>query len=75
MRALLTLEMRLVCYAQALGLSGNQIGDVGMSALADACAKGSMASLQNLYLFGNPISQESKDTLKSALPATTNVSF
>ena len=34
-----------MCYAQRLNLSGNQIGDVGVTALAGACASGSLAQL------------------------------
>ena len=67
MRAFLTLEMRLVCYAQALGLSQNQIGDVGMSALADAFAKGSMASLESLNLRENKIGDLGMSSLSEAL--------
>ena len=35
-----------MCYAQRLNLIGNQIGDVGVTALADACASGSLAQLK-----------------------------
>ena len=34
-----------MCYAQRLYLNGNQIGDAGVTALAGACASGSLAQL------------------------------
>ena len=40
---------------QELRLDGNKISDVGLSALADACAKGALASLQTLMLNHNSI--------------------
>ena len=35
-----------MCHTQELYLSGNQIGDAGVTALANACAGGAMAQLQ-----------------------------
>ena len=46
-----------------LRLHYNQIGDVGMQALAGAVSKGALASLQTLDLSGNQIG----DTSLSAL--------
>ena len=50
MRTLLTPEMRLVCRVQHLDLFGNQFGDPGLASLADACAKGSLASLKEIVV-------------------------
>ena len=44
---------RWLC-SQGLGLGGNQIGDDGMRALADAVAGGAAPSLEMIYLRGNP---------------------
>ena len=38
-----------MCYAQILSLTDNQIGDAGVTALADVCARGAMASLKQIY--------------------------
>ena len=49
MRTLLTHTHRLMCDAstvQTLHLYGNKIGDAGVTALANACASGSLAQLQ-----------------------------
>ena len=35
-----------MCHTQELYLGGNQIGDAGVTALANACAGGAMAQLQ-----------------------------
>ena len=40
---------------QMLWLSGNQIGDAGMSAFAGAIASGSLANLEQMSLFENQI--------------------
>ena len=39
----------------------NQIGDAGVTALADACASGSLAKLTGVFLGGNPGSSEPVD--------------
>ena len=39
-----------VCCAQELNLYGNQIGDAGVTALAEAAAGGAMASLKELVM-------------------------
>ena len=50
-----------------LGLGGNQIGDAGVTALAEVAGK--LPQLERLYLSRNPnISQQAKDALKAALP-------
>ena len=43
---------------QILGLSSNQISDAGVTALANACASGSMASLESLYMDDGPLGTE-----------------
>ena len=35
-----------MCYAQGLDLDSNKIGDAGVTALANACASGSLAQLK-----------------------------
>ena len=52
---------------QILELGGNEIGDKGLEAFATACASGSLAHLGNLYLGGNSISNQTKDTMKTAM--------
>ena len=52
---------------QALNLESNKIGDAGVTALADACASGSLAQLRNLYLGGNSISDKAKGTMRTAM--------
>ena len=49
-----------------LDLDQNEIGDPGVSALADACAKGAMASLKDLYV---PSPHEENARLKAACQA------
>ena len=39
---------------QWLGLSGNQIGDAGMTELSRAIASGSLPALQYAFMSGNP---------------------
>ena len=52
---------------ERLGLDGNQIGDAGVAALAEAADK--LPQLKYLDLEGNPnISQQAEDALKAALP-------
>ena len=43
---------------QTLNLYENQIGDAGVTALANACASGSMASLETLYMDDGPLGSE-----------------
>ena len=54
-----------MCYAQRLNLNGNQIGDASVTALAGACASGSLAQLSDLYLSGNSISDKAKGTMRT----------
>ena len=46
---------------QTLALERNQIGDAGVTALANACASGSLAKLKYVLLGGNPGSSEPMD--------------
>ena len=50
------------CHAQQLNLYDNQIGDAGVTALANACATGAMA-LTVLHLGGNNITDDGLATL------------
>ena len=50
-----------------LGLAGNQIGDVGMQAFADAIGSGSMGNLKVLYLNNNQISDAGMTAFSSAV--------
>ena len=43
-----------------LSLFGNKIGDLGMSSLSEALAKGALANLKLLGLSGNPASDEAQ---------------
>ena len=43
-----------VGFIWVLILYENQIGDPGLASLADACANGALAKIENIYLFGNP---------------------
>jgi hypothetical protein len=53
--ALLTHTFCWMWHTQVLGLSGNQIGDAGLSALAEAVGKGALAQLTHLFLERNQI--------------------
>ena len=39
-----------MCRTQELNLSDNQIGDAGVTALAQACAGGALPALTELYM-------------------------
>ena len=52
---------------QVLWLDNNQIGDVGVMALANACASGSLAQLRGLFLSGNSISDKAKGTMRTTM--------
>ena len=47
-----------------LELAFNQIGDVGVSALASVCASGALADLKKLYFDRDKISEAVKATVK-----------
>ena len=61
--------MRHTCHAQNLRLNSNKIGDAGVTALANACAGGAMASLKELYIHGNSFGGEAKAQLTAACKA------
>ena len=64
MRNLLTHTRCPTCdtpTVQFLGLERNQIGDAGVTALANACASGSLAKLTHVFLGGNPGSSDPVD--------------
>ena len=52
---------------QTLILDRNQIGDVGVSALARAAEAGSLASLMEIYLMGATASAETRDAMEAAM--------
>ena len=54
---------------ETLDLQGNQIGDAGVMALAEAAGKGTLPQLEYLELSNNStISKQAQDALKAALP-------
>ena len=54
---------------ELLNLLGNQIGEAGVMALAEAAGKGTLPQLKELFLWANStISQQAQDALKAALP-------
>ena len=58
-----------MCYAQRLDLRGNQIGDAGVTALAGACAGGSLASITDIYLQKNKATQVGKEAMRDVAKA------
>ena len=50
-----------------LGLSGNQIGDAGVAALASACGSGALPNLTRLGLDGNQIGDDGMQALAAAI--------
>ena len=54
-------------HTQVLGLSGNQIGDAGLSALAEAVGKGALPKCTTIATSGNPASAEAKQGVKDAI--------
>ena len=56
-----------MCHTQELYLSGNQIGDAGVTALANACAGGAMANFNGLDLSNNAVSNKTKGTMQTAM--------
>ena len=72
MRTLLTHTRRSLCNTltvQTLYLDGNQIGDAGVTALADACASGSLASITSIYLQENKAIQVGKEAMRDIAKA------
>ena len=67
MCSLLTQTFRLMCNTQELYLNNNQIGDKGLEALSASLATGALARLSGLYLGSNPISDDAKHTMQTAM--------
>ena len=56
-----------MCIIQQLGLTGNKIGDPGITALADALGKGALPKLEWLDLQKNQIADAGVTALASAM--------
>ena len=54
---------------QKLFLGRNQISDKGVTALANACASGSLASITNIYLQNNEATQVGKEAMRDIAKA------
>ena len=67
MHILLTQTFCLMCNTQKLWLNSNNIGDAGVEALSKACAGGALAHMSHLYLSSNPISDDAKHTMQTAM--------
>ena len=70
--------MVALAQLQELWLSDNQIGDVGLTALSNACAGGALAQLQKLFLDGNQVGDVGLTALANAcasgaLPSLTQL--
>ena len=57
------------CAVQELQLQFNQIGDAGVTALANACASGSLASITEIYLQDNKATQVGKEAMSDVAKA------
>ena len=62
-----TLAKGALAKLEVLGLQSNQIGDVGLTNLAEACAKGALPKCEAIWLPGNPASKEAKQAVQDAL--------
>ena len=65
-----------MCHTQQLDLFNNQIGDTGVTALAEACARGALAKCTRLKIWGNQIGDAGCTALadacaRGALPQCT----
>ena len=72
MRTLPTHTRHAMCRTstvQTLNLYENQIGDAGVTALADACASGALASITNIYLQNNKATQVGKEAMRDVAKA------
>ena len=63
----MTLNICLMCHLQTLWLNDNNIGDAGLTALAEAVESGALASLESLFLNGNGIGDEGMSALAKAI--------
>ena len=78
MRTLLTQTRRAMCdtpTSQELYLGGNQIGDEGAVALAEAVGKGALPKLEGLYLHSNKLSQTAKDAWEAVKAKRSGLSL
>ena len=66
MHTLLTQTFCLMCNMQELYLYENNIGDIGVEALAKAAAGGALASCQKLFLNQNQIGDSGVEALAQA---------
>ena len=64
---IIALYVTQVLRVTRLGLGMNQMGDAGLAALADACAKGALANCDSIDVDGNPASSETKKALSLSL--------
>ena len=56
-----------MCNMQVLALHRNQIGDAGLSALAEAVGKGALPKCTTITTFSNPASNEAQQAVKDAI--------
>ena len=56
-----------MCHTQTLDLRFNQIGDQGVTALAEACAGGALPALETLFLDDNPASEAAQQGAMDAI--------
>ena len=54
---------------QLLALDKNQIGDAGVTALANACASGSLASITDINLMSNKATAVGKQAMQDVAKA------
>ena len=60
------MQPRQILESTVLHLAGRQLGDDGVSAIADACASGAMPQLKELYLTENQIGDTGVTALANA---------
>ena len=61
------MQPRQILESTVLHLAGRQLGDDGVSAIADACASGALAQCTTLGLAGNKIGDKGLEALSGAL--------
>ena len=64
---LLTQTICMVCNMQKLNLFNTKIGDAGVIMFSEAIAGGALALLNDLYLDNNPISDDAKHAMRTAM--------
>ena len=72
MCTLLTLNICLMCHLQTLWLNDNNIGDAGLTALAEAVESGALAQLTRLDLDNNRIGDAGLTALAEAIKPTAD---